>query len=681
MAGIPLHSTGVFEDSSRKYILAGLLIAALALAVRLPGLGQFMTVDEETWMLRSGEFYDKLLAGDAAGTFLTTHPGTPLTWLAGAGIQIREHQLGTGVDTSNIAAFRMYALLPVVVTTALLLGFIGALLMRLLGTAPGLMAASLLVLDPYLLGLAQIIHLDALLALFMLTSMLCFLLEMQADSRGGRMLLMTAGIFAGLALSTKLLAALWLLVLFAAILLVQNLPWQWCSLRRIIRTLGVIGATAALVFVALWPAAWGKTDNLDQYIARDTASVATDEHVAIEVSEDPIPPASFYIRTVLGRVTPMNQVLAVGAIIGVIVAAWRMKKIPPMLWLLLYAGGFLVLITFIAKKSDRYALPALAIFPVMAGWGAAVAAQLIARTWPPRKGRQALLGSILGVVVLLNLGNLASWFPYPIAYNNPFFPNVRSLTQQGWGEGLDAAARWLNEHPLGDKLFVSSWYPSVFAAYFDGKTMSLSSRDDHRVSYLVAYRNMGGRAKDDIASNVLDELSGKDPIHVVYIHGIPYVWIYEANTLGLYYRHVGEITGTVEVGQIVPVSTSDWHTIEIGMATYSGRSNTHDVVLNVYENLEDIVPIRTSTVSAAEIENESWQVFTFDPISDSAGQTYYVSVRSPNSVTGNAVTVRYADVDLAPGELVFFREELAADQTRQQFIRPGDVAYRIPEVP
>lgn len=680
MAAIPLRFTDVFSSKKPKYILAVILIAVLALAVRLPGLGQFMTVDEETWILRSSEFYEKLLAGDPAGTFITTHPGTPLMWLAGAGVQLRERQLGTGVDTSNIQEFRMYALLPVVIATSLLLGIIGALLMRLFGQLSGGIGTTLLVLDPYLLGLTQIVHVDALLALCMLGGFLCFLVAIFKSKRDNVPILIAVGIFTGLALSTKLLAALWLPVGFAGLLFIRTLPRPWNTWRYCLRTLGIIVTTASLVFVALWPAAWAKTDNLDQYIARDAATVATDEHVAIAISDEPIAPASFYGRTVLGRVTPIHQVFAIAVSIGAVIYAWRTKSISALFWMLMYGVGFLILITFIAKKSDRYALPALVVFPVLTGWGIAWVVTFAQRRWPLMvRNPQTFLGAILGGVILLQVAGLSAWHPYPIAYNNPLFPNVRSLTQQGWGEGLDAAARWLNEHPLGDKLFVSSWYPSVFAAYFDGKTMSLSSRDDHRVSFLVAYRNMGGRAPDDIASNVLDELKGKQPVHTIEIRGIPYVWIYEANTLGLYYRHVGEIINTVEVGQIIPIAIDNWNVIEIGMATYSDRNNMHDVRLEIYEHIDDEDPIRIATVNAADIENESWQAFEFEPIQNSSGRTYYVAVRSPSSVPGNAVTVRYVDADLAAGEMVFFREALKAGQTKSMFRRPGDIAYRLPQ--
>ena len=59
-----------------KMMLMAALVAMLALALRWPGLGSFMTVDEEQWMLRSGDFWHQLFRnGNAGGTFMSTHPG------------------------------------------------------------------------------------------------------------------------------------------------------------------------------------------------------------------------------------------------------------------------------------------------------------------------------------------------------------------------------------------------------------------------------------------------------------------------------------------------------------------------------------------------------------------------------------------------------------------------------
>jgi len=69
--------------NGKNAVLLG--IGCVALFARLWGIGSFMTVDEENWMIRSAEFWQKLASGDPGGTFLTTHPGATAMWLIGAG--------------------------------------------------------------------------------------------------------------------------------------------------------------------------------------------------------------------------------------------------------------------------------------------------------------------------------------------------------------------------------------------------------------------------------------------------------------------------------------------------------------------------------------------------------------------------------------------------------------------
>lgn len=624
-------------------IWLAIVIGGLALGLRLFGLGSFMTADEPNWMVRSSQYYHNFLKGDLGGTFMTTHPGVTAMWLIGAGEAVQEARLGFHVDTSNLQYFRVAATLPVAVSTAVLVGVVVWLMARLLGFWPAVSGGALLALDPYLTGMSQIAHLDALLALCMAVAALGFLVYLK---HGEIRYALLAGIFTGLALGTKLLPALWLLVFFALVLIVQR--------RDIVRRLAFVGGVAVLTFYCIWPALWFGTD-LDRSFKRDIPSVITQEHVVSEESDEPIAPATFYVRTVLGRTTPFVLILSIGAVMTAGMVGWRFKKVPIPFWLVVYGLGYVALITLVAKKADRYALPALVVWPVVAGWAGAVVLQRLHGHW-----RWGALGAVTVALLVL----LSGWTPYAIAYDTPLW-DVRPLPQQGWGEGLDAAAAWLNQNPLGDRLTIASWYPSVMAPYFRGKTMSLSSRNDKRVGYVVLYRNMEGRARDTIASDVLDEFKNKEPVYVVDIMGTPYVWIYE--TLGTAYfpKRVHELIGTDEVGQTIPVAPAEWSSVELGMANYSGRPNNRDVVLTIREQPGGPA-IRTVTINAREI-GDDWQKFHFERIADSEGKSYFVSLTSPTSVPGNAVTVRYVDKDVLVGDM-YQNGELKAG---------WDIAYRL----
>ncbi len=645
--------------SELNKLLVGLIII-IAFTLRLIGLGTFMTADEPNWMIRSAEFWHNIVGGDFGGTFRTSHPGVTTMWLSGAGIVAQEQRLGLTIDQSNLAHFRVAATLPLALTTSLLIGLITWLLILLIGSQAGLWGGLFLAVDPYLTGMSQIVHLDALLALCMAAALLLFFFYRQTHSRK---FLWWVGVFSGLALLNKFLPALWLLPAITAIDLAYRLnPWRQRFRPVMVNVLTVVGVAGLTIFL-LWPALWSM-HNINQYFERDSATIISDSHIDLEASSDPITPVSFYPRTFISRVPLVIVMLVCGVII---VSLRRMRdglKLP--LFLLFYAIGFLIFISLAAKKADRYALPALVIMPMLAGIALGWCSALI------KTHRHSLA---VGVILLFGAQTLF-WSPYTIAFSNTWF-DVRPLSQQGWGEGLEAAADWLNQRPQASELTIASWYPAVMGSYFQGKTMSLSSRNDHRVAYIVTYRNMGARDSDDIATSVLEELAGKKPVYQVVIGGVPYVSIYETVALTYYRASVGEILPGMEVGQTVPVTTNSWDRVDVGLATFNGRRNTSDLTLHIKENPDAEVDLRTVSLNVAEFKDSEWHTFRFEPLTNTAGKTFYLALTSANAVPGNAVSVHYSNLDLRPGQMLLRRRPLKDNETNATFLRTGDIAYRL----
>ncbi len=682
--------TRVMKMAGKLSVIIFIAVSLLALSVRLPGLGSFMTADEANWMERSDLFWEELFTHrNPGGTFMSTHPGSTAMWLIGAGITWQEIASGLDFDEPTFFHFRKWATFPVAIATSLLIGLLAVLAMRLFGRLAGLLAGALVAIDPYLTGLSQIAHLDALFALLLAVAALAFLVYRQGSKY---LFLVVAGVASGLAVGTKFLPSVWLFAWIVAVLiLVSPLPAQlirgrWklfaATMQQRLRIFFFVCGVAAITFYASWPALWVKDDVVRSF-ERDIGTIITDEHVALEVSEEPIEPATFYIRTVAGRTTMFTLLLTTGVMVAVLGQLWKTKTSSAILWLLVYSAGFLVLITFAAKKGDRYALPTLTMMPLIAGYGFAVALRVmrdVLRRWHPntsaKMGRVFVLAAS-GVVVLSLIIQTLLWSPYAIAYNNPLF-DVRPLSQQGWGEGLDAAARWLNEQPFIEKLTIASWYPDVTGAYFAGQAMSLSSRDDHRVGYVVTYRNMGGRAPDDIASNVLDEYKDREPVHVVTIHGKPYAWIY--TTLGPYYfrQHTGEILPGMEAGQTIPIDVEGWRALDIALADF-GRTNTSALTLHIREVADSPSDLRTVTINTQSVKDQEWHQFTFEPIEASRGKTFYVALTSSNAAAGNAVTARYYQEDVMSGQALIRRRALLSGEQNSSFFREGDIAYRIPQ--
>ncbi len=665
-----------------------IMVFILALLIRLPGLGKFMTVDEENWMLRSANFYDELVQGNPGGTFLTTHPGSTAMWLMGSGILLQELKLGLRIDTTNTIHFHRAAVIPVTIVISALIGLLVWLLVPLFGTAPAVSAGIFVAADTYLIGSSQIGHLDALQALLMITSLAAFLLTCQGKRKFFYAAL--SGVLFGLALGVKLFLAAWLIPVMTAILIIRHyqhlIDWS-----EIIRLMSYISGIAVLIFFVLWPALWVK-DDISRSLTRDFSNVVTQEHVSLSTSSNPISPSSFYLRTWLGRTSVYVQIITlITILLGILIVLpgvmgkklkstlehiINAKTITMMLWFLLYGCGFLILITFAAKKGDRYALPGLVVFPMIAGLVYVYILKYLRNRFSWNSRYVITINAILALVIFV-LPWRAS--PYAIAYNNPFWPNVRPLSQQGWGEGLESAAAWLNDQPDAAQTIVASWYPSVMRAYFLGRTLSLSSRDDPRVRYIITYRNMAGRDEESQAADILNEFAAQEPVHTVYINNIPYAKIYSRLNVRHFTSHIGDLVGVNEVGQIVQPKTEFWTGIDIGFSTFSSRINTQDIIVNIFDGVDATVPLRTVRANARDIVDNEWHRFNFAEIPNAASREFYVSITSPTSSVGDAITVRYSSVDYVPGKMVWIQRTLREGENRRDFIQMGDIAYRIPE--
>jgi 4-amino-4-deoxy-L-arabinose transferase-like glycosyltransferase len=260
----------------------------LALAVRLPGLGRFLTPDEFLWADRSRNFLIGLLnpayvcesptnhtgfeqAVGLACTLRTGHPGVTTMWTGSLGILLRYLADGApGRLVDYALAFQTNPLdprfivplrLPTVLLTSLWVAAMYWLVWRLLDDRRVALAAGLLLaLDPFHAAFSRVIHHDALSTTFMTLSLLMALFYW---GRGAsRRWLVASGILAGLAFLSKS-PALFLNPFIALIgfwaLWNRRARGPALTWRDVAGTLGdglAWFGCAAVTFVVLWPAMW-----------------------------------------------------------------------------------------------------------------------------------------------------------------------------------------------------------------------------------------------------------------------------------------------------------------------------------------------------------------------------------------------------------------------------------------
>jgi hypothetical protein len=128
----------------------------------------------------------------------------------------------------------------------------------------------------------------------------------------------------------------------------------------------------------------------------------------------------------------------------------------------------------------------------------------------------------------------------------------------------------------------------------------------------------------------------------------------------------GELYGDVRYGQSFVASYPNLERIDVVMSTY-GRRNTRDVVFHLREGLDSQADVASVTFNAGDVREETWRSFTFPPLSDSAGKSYYFFFESPESELDDALTVMGREGDpYASGQAYI---------DGQPF--PGDMAFRI----
>ncbi len=542
------------------------LMLLAVLAPRLWQLNRFITVDEIIYLDHARQFLQGLASGDYSLTLGVGYPAVTSAWVNALALLVlfgfsRQGLVTTSASVSSLSQFLAGAdvqplpyyvagrVASAVFFTALLLVFY-VLARRLLastglsGEDVALLGALLLSLDAYVVGYSRQMHIDVPMALLMLLAAMAWLLRLK---EGRKRWLGLTGLFSGLAILTKTTALL-LLPILAGISLLIELVKDRDSLRMwpvdkawLARTLGAWLAAlgiAVLVFCAFWPAMW-----------QDPGAAFGLTASKLWAEQEPgygnwgrfwmgrfvqSPGPAFYLVALLLKLSPL-MLVGLTFSLGSLRRA-RERQAEWGLWG--YAFLFLLAVAVPGKKSVRYMLPAFVAFAPLAACGllrlgrkltGVLSAWLKGKGYDDASGeRLAQISLRLGFVLLLLVFSLP-YAPYYLSYYNPLLLGWRWAPEAilvGWGEGLDEAARYLNQHPGAAQARVAAWYERTFAPYFVGQTLPLSTENAMGADYTVFYINQVQRNIPD--PNLITYFQRRRPEHVVRLNGIDYAWIYPA---------------------------------------------------------------------------------------------------------------------------------------------------------
>jgi hypothetical protein len=563
--------------SKRWACLAIFLIAFLP---RVFALDIFLTLDEPRWVERSVEFFSGLLSHDWVRTSQRGHPGVTTMWAGTLGLTTRylSQAISEGAPLSRASLFEFLQSVPlhpidasyltimrfptVLVTSA----FVVALYFfveRLFDQRTALLSAILVGLDPFYLAHSRLLHHDALETAFTTLSVLSFMVYLR-QGRSFRFLAFS-GLTAGLAFLSK--ATSLFLMPFMGLLIVITLLEE-CRKQSTVRWregghwIGILLmwiGIAILVFVLLWPAMWADPALA---VGKIVTKVQESQPLALYTSKgNPLARLRKYPAVWLLRATPLTLAGAVATLcflgrhfrsFGPIFATDNARRSfskeslekdavlgrgrveGNLILLVLYIILFTLFLSMARSQYDRYLLPAFPVLETVSAWGLL---KLVDKARSVLRGRFPSIThrsrvhpmTVFLLALVLQAGFSAPSYPYYLTFYNSMVGKdwlASRMVYSGNGEGLDQAARYLNQKENPNDLVVAALPLEQFAPFFLGETVEWSAGEErnfipwHTADYLVRYISFG------FPERAYYYFASLEPEHVVRLNGLDYAWIY-----------------------------------------------------------------------------------------------------------------------------------------------------------
>lgn len=365
-----------------------ILIILFFVLSRLPSMGHDnFTTDTWKWKSRSYDFGSGIFGLDFEKTLQKYHPGVTLMWIGTAGIKVynASYSLINKVDPPDNSVTTIFGLdfvqkffLALIIGVGL--AFIFYPLKIIFDTKTGLLAVFLISFEPYFISLTRVFHLEGLLSVFMLVSVVWLYWYI---TNGGIRKLIASAFFAGLAILTKT-TALFLLP-FTLLMLTagsftnpgivgdvvgafsKNIK-SMLILKNISSKFILWLVTTSVVIFTLWPALWVDAAGVYKAIYKGIAVVGIErEHIQYyfgNLVEDP--GSTFYPVVLLFKSSPWF-------LFGLICLIFIINKLNDekkkfILFLFCYSILYLIMLTLPTKKLDRYIMPSMVSLVVISSF-------------------------------------------------------------------------------------------------------------------------------------------------------------------------------------------------------------------------------------------------------------------------------------------------------------------------
>jgi hypothetical protein len=545
------------------------LLVVLFLPIHLAGIDKVVTIDEPWWVISGSNYYYALTHRDFANTIYDYHPAVTTTWVVTAGMLsyfpeyrgfgqgyfdvrkphfeefLRDHGR-EAIELMRNSRWMQTGIILVMLTAGYFL------LQLLMGRTAAFLGIVLAMNAPFFLGQSRLLNHEAMLASFVLVSLLGMQVYVNKDRRPAYLLV--SGAAFGLAQLTKS-SSIVLLPLVGLMLLIDMFKPGGKTVRlRIwggIRSLAIWILVAGIVFVALWPGMWVAPGRMIYEIYGNAFSYAF-QGARLDVTGD-LQPSNFDVTLNLVGVRSYAMIWIflsttiswLGLILAAVFLVFGRQDRPDkpvrstVLYLLLQAALFILLFGIArGRDTSHYILTSFVCLDVAAGIGWGYLLMWLRDRWDflDRLYLKELLALVLAGV---QIAYVLPHYPYYFTYKNGL---VTSVSAYGYGEGLELAAAYLADKPgaADSRCYVYSGM-GTFSFFYPGETDVLKKiylreqgmpsiiHDLERADYLVLY--MAVQANQPESKRLLGILEAVKPEKQIYLNGAEYVRIYKVSEI------------------------------------------------------------------------------------------------------------------------------------------------------
>jgi 4-amino-4-deoxy-L-arabinose transferase-like glycosyltransferase len=552
-----------------KKPLLVLLLLAILWVPRLAKLDSFVTLDEPFWLSVGGNFYYALGQRELEKTVYEYHPAVTTMWIVTAAflIYFPEYRgFGQGyfdVDKNKFDPFLLlHNISPLhllyisrLIQVAVIVLFALAIyyfLSKLFGQEKAFLVTAFTSSAPYFLGHSRVLSHEAMLAFFVLTSIVSMVVYLEVEARWFYLIISAAS--AGFAQLTKssAMAMIPVIALMLAVSAFTNI--KKIGLGRAVwthlRILGLWLLGLIIVYFVVWPGMWVAPGEMLYNVYGNAFSYAF-QGARLQVTHELVPsrfslaaPGNEIISFITQLIWYATPASWAGMLLAGVFLFQREKLVISatykrlVLYLILAAFMFILLFSVAhGRDSTHYIMTSYVSMDAVAalGW-CGLLGWLGAKL---KKGFNPLvfMGWALALV-FFQLGSALSFYPYYFTYSNPIMV-MRSggMPISDYGEGFEHAGAYLAQKPNAEALKVLAVHGrGPLSYFFPGQTtiLNLLFLDDPGMpsllermvgtDYLVINDAVGPRSER--TKLFVDALSSTAPEKVIQVKGVSTIRIY-----------------------------------------------------------------------------------------------------------------------------------------------------------